>query len=142
MKKLHNAHIIKVKFVIVGIWNTIFGYALFYLLDTLFEGIFAKQYYAYMFAMVLSYVVGIINAYIFHKLITFQSLVRGKGIIDEFYRFAMTYIVTLCLSLILLPLFVEILHMHPRVAAIFILGICTVVSYLGHSAYSFRSAKN
>ena len=34
---------VKVKFVLVGLWNTIFGYLVFFLLDTVFEEIFTSQ---------------------------------------------------------------------------------------------------
>jgi len=134
-------HIVKVKFVIVGIWNTFFGYALFFALDTMFEKTILLRYVAYMSAMVLSNIAAIANAYIFHKYITVQSDVRGRGVLMEFLKFSTTYMVTLCLSLILLPFFVEILHVHPRVGALIILGICTIVSYYGHSKYTFRRDK-
>jgi len=125
----------------VGIWNTLFGYALFFALDALFEKIFSPRYVAYMSAMALSNIAAIANAYVFHKYVTFKSTVRGRGILSEFLKFSTTYVVTLCLSLILLPLFVEMLHIPPRVGALFILGICTMVSYLGHSRFSFRGGK-
>lgn len=138
MKELLARHRVKVKFALVGVWNTLFGYGLFFALDILFEKTFSTRAVAYMFALVLSTIAAIANAYIFHKYITFQSAVKGKGIFTEFLKFSATYVVTLCLSLILLPLFVELLHVRPRVGALFVLGICTLVSYLGHSRFSFR----
>jgi putative flippase GtrA len=141
IKGLISRHFVKIKFVIVGVWNTLFGYAIFFALDTVFEKIISSRYVAYMSALVLANMAAIVNAYIFHKYITFQSAVRGRGILREFLKFSTTYLVTMCLSLILLPLFVEIFHVHPRVGALFILGICTMVSYFGHSIFSFRKDK-
>jgi len=141
MRELINRHFVKVKFVLVGIWNTFFGYGLFFALDTFFEKNFTVRYVAYMSAMVLSNVAAIVNAYIFHKYITFQSTVRGRGLLKEFLKFSTTYLVTLFLSLVLLPLFVEVFHVHPKVGALFILGIGTMVSYFGHSNFSFRGNK-
>jgi len=80
-------HRVKVKFVLVGIWNTIFGYSVFCLLDTLFSHLFATRYVAYMSAMVLGWIIAIINAYVSHKYITFKSRVRGRKIIIEFFLF-------------------------------------------------------
>ena len=128
----------KGKFVLVGIWNTIFGYFVFYLLDTILPFFIPTRYVAYMSAMFLAQVIAVTNAYIFHKYITFNSKAKGKGILFEFLRFSMTYVVTLCLSLILLPLFVEIFHITPKISGAMIIPICTVVSYLGHSRFSFR----
>ena len=135
---LKSKHWVQVKFVLVGIWNTIFGYGIFCLFDTLFARLFAARSAAYLCAMVLTQVLAVINAYICHKYVTFKSKARGKAIIAEFFRFSATYAVTFCLSLVLLPTFVEVGHIHPRIAAAIIILICTVVSYLGHSRFSFK----
>ena len=131
-------HRVKIKFVLVGIWNTIFGYSVFCLLDTLFSNIFATRYIAYMSAMVLGQIIAIVNAYISHKYITFKSRVRGREMIIEFFRFSMTYAVTFCLSLILLPIFVEIFHIAPKISVAILIPIFATISYLGHSRFSFK----
>lgn len=131
-------HQLKAKFVLVGIWNTIFGYCAFCLLDSLLSRLFIARYIAYMSAMVLSQIIAVINAYICHKYITFKSEAKGMAIIAEFFRFAATYVVTFCLSLVLLPAFVEIVHVTPKISAAIIVLMCTVISYLGHSRFSFR----
>jgi len=131
---------LKVRFVMVGIWNTIFGYMVFFILDTILEDIFTKRYFSYMSAMVLGQIIATINAFIFHRYVTFKSEVKGKGIIPEFFRFCMTYVFTFSLGLVLLPFFVEIVHLHPRIAAAIVILICTLISYVGHSRFSFKSA--
>ena len=129
---------LKVRFVMVGIWNTIFGYMVFFILDTILEDIFTKRYFSYMSAMVLGQIIATINAFIFHRYVTFKSEVKGKDIVFEFFRFCMTYVVTFLLSLILLPFFVEIIHLHPRIAAAIVMLICTLISYMGHSRFTFN----
>jgi putative flippase GtrA len=131
-------HHIKVKFVLVGAWNTVFGYLVFLVLDTLFAGAFSRRYVAYMTAMVLSNLLAITNAYIFHKYVTFKSDVRGRAVIAEFLRFFTTYVFTFCMSLALLPIFVEILNIGPKMAAALVIFVCTVVSWVGHSRFSFN----
>ena len=128
---------LKARFVMVGIWNTVFGYLLFIILDIWFENIFLKRYVAYMSAMILGQIIATVNAFIFHKYVTFKSEVKGIGIITEFYRFCLTYVVTFALSLFFLPVFVEILHLHPRISGAVVILICTVISYVGHSRFSF-----
>jgi len=135
---LKTRHHVKAKFIIVGICNTIFGYGIFCLFDTLFAWLLSSRSAAYMCAMVLAQILAVINAYICHKYITFKSEAKGKAIIAEFFRFSTTYVVTFCLSLVLLPTLVEIGHIHPKIAAAIIILICTVISYLGHSRFSFR----
>lgn len=136
---LKTKHHVKAKFVLVGIWNTIFGYGVFCLFDTLFAWLLSSRSTAYMSAMVLAQILAVINAYIFHKYITFKSEAKGRAIIAEFFRFSATYVVTFCLSLVLLPALVEIGHIHPKIAAAIIILICTIISYLGHSRFSFKT---
>ena len=128
---------LKSRFVMVGIWNTVFGYLVFILLDMLFENVFHKRYVAYMSAMILGQIIATINAFIFHKYVTFKSEVKGMEIIPEFFRFCLTYVVTFVLSLLLLPFFVEIINFHPRTSGAVVILICTVISYVGHSRFSF-----
>lgn len=127
----------KVRFLLVGLWNTVFGYLVFIGLDSLFTGLFSRRYVAYMSAAVFSNILAIINAYIFHKYITFRSKVRGLGIISEFFRFSTTYLVTFILGLLLLPLSVEILNIAPKIAAALLILLFTGISYLGHMKFSF-----
>ena len=99
-------HQTKVRFVFVGIWNTIFGYLIFVVCDYLFERFFYPRYIAYMSAAVISSILSITNSYIFHKHITFKSTVSGKSIPIEFARFTSTYLFSTIIGLILLPFFV------------------------------------
>jgi putative flippase GtrA len=137
-KQLWLAHQTKWRFLLVGIWNTIFGYSAFVGLDILFTFLFPKRYLAYMSAAVLSNILAIINAYIFHKYITFKSRVRGKGIIAEFARFFSTYLFTMIMGLILLPFFVEVVGIDPKISGALLIPIGVVISYFGHSRFSFR----
>jgi putative flippase GtrA len=135
------AHWTKIKFVVVGVWNTIFGYLVFVGLDMLFASLFSKRYVAYMSAAVLSNILAIINAYIFHKYITFRSTVTGGEAVMEFVRFSSTYLVTFCIGMISLPLFVEVGHIDPKVAGFLTIPLTTLISYLGHQKFSFNNKK-
>ena len=126
----------------MGVWNTVFGYLVFVGLDILFTFIFSQRYMAYMSAAVLANILAIINAYIFHKYVTFRSLVRGKGIIIEFVRFFSTYLFTMILGLILLPVFVELLGIDPKISGALLIPVTAIISYFGHSRYSFNASKS
>jgi putative flippase GtrA len=132
-------HVVKLRFLVVGCWNTFFGYAVFFGFDTLFSRLMLHRYIAYLTAMALSNILAITNAYVFHKHITFRSLVKGKPMMMEFLRFCTTYLVAIFLSLGLMPVFVELLHLHPRVSAAIVTVISVLVSYAGHSRFSFAS---
>jgi putative flippase GtrA len=93
---------------------------------------------AYMLAAVLSNILAIINAYIFHKFVTFRSPSRGIAIVPEFLRFFPMYLFSFCLGLVLLPVFVELFHLDPKISAALLIPITTIISYIGHSKFSFK----
>jgi len=101
-------------------------------LDNFFAANLKSRVAAYMWATALSQVTAVINAFIFHKYVTFKSQVRGSGIVLEFFRFCLTYVVTFFLGLLLMPFFVEVFSFDPKVSAALIIAICTAVSYFGH----------
>jgi len=129
----------KIRFLIVGVWNTTFGYGAFLVLYWLFDLFLSPRFMAYMTASIIGNILAVTNAFFFHKYFTFQSPERGGAALKEYFRFVGTYIFTFLLSLMLLPIFVELAGLTPQVAAAVIILICTVFSYIGHSRFSFRS---
>ena len=129
----------KIRFLIVGVWNTAFGYGAFLVLYWLFDLFLSPRFMAYMTASIMGNILSVTNAFFFHKYFTFQSPERGGASLKEYFRFVGTYIFTFLLSLMLLPIFVELAGLTPQVAAAVIILICTVFSYIGHSRFSFRS---
>lgn len=136
--QLWHEHQIKIRFFFIGVWNTIFGYLVYISLDYLFALVFQKRYVAYMTAAVLSNIIATISAFLFHKHITFKSTVRGTGVIIEFIKFYSTYTVTNILGLVLLPVFVEVFKIDPKIAGALLIPIVAIVSYFGHSRFSFK----
>lgn len=134
---LWQKHQIKIRFFIIGIWNTIFGYLAYVGLDYLLTFVFQKRYVAYMTAAVLSNIISTLSAFIFHKYITFKSTVRGKGVIIEFFKFYSMYSVTSILGLALLPFFVEVMKIDPKISGALLIPIVAIISYFGHSRFSF-----
>ena len=65
--------LLKLKFLIVGVWNTCFGYVVFLALDALFGRLIIEKFYPYMIALLLSQVIGILNSYLTHKFFTFNK---------------------------------------------------------------------
>ena len=131
-------HETKWRFLAVGVWNAIFAYLVFVGLDILFACLFSKRYLAYMLAQLVSNVLGIVNAFIFHKYITFESRVRGKGILAEFARFFSTCLFSMMIGLMLLPFFVEIIGLDPKISRAILIPIIAIINYFGHSRFSFK----
>ena len=127
----------KIKFIIVGSWNTIVGYSLYYLFYTLIEGVLSEKYQAYMLSIVFSQFLAIIHSFLLYKYITFKSKKTGRRIFNEFVKFLSAYTGTFLLSVILMPLITEVFLMDPRVSAIIVMAITAVGSYLLNSKYVF-----
>lgn len=128
----------KIRFLIAGGWNSLFGYFVFILLDIFFSRHCSRRYVAYMSAIILGNVLAILNAFVCHKYYTFRSGVTGPAILWELARFSTTYLFTFLLSLVLFPLAVETSGLDPKIVAGFFLVGTVIISFFGHSRWSFR----
>jgi putative flippase GtrA len=119
----------KVNYLLVGAWNTIFGYGSFALLYLLFS-----HAVHYLVLFIISYLVSITNSYIGFKLFVF----RTKGnYLHEYLRFYLIYGTIMLLNLGLLPLSVALFNVSPLVAQAGFILFSTAGSYLGHKYFSF-----
>lgn len=122
----------KVRFLIVGGFNTFLGYGLFVLLELL-----TGQYLGYFFSLYGSYLLATVVAFVLHRRFTFQVSGTGSVFVD-FVRFQGVYVVSLAVNTICLPLLVEGLDWYPIVAQLVIVVITTLIGYFGHKLVSFR----
>jgi len=129
MKQLYRRHKQKIHYLIVGGWNTLFGYGMFVALYYLLN-----QWLHYMIIMLLSHVVSITNAYFGYKFFVFKT--KGNYL-REYLRFYIVYGVGLLLNLILLPIIVECFSISPVIGQAFVISVIVIVSFFGHKHYSF-----
>lgn len=123
----------QVQYLVVGAWNTLFGYCVWALLQyALHDSI------NYLLIVVLSYPIAIANAYLCYRYIVFRS--HGP-VWREVPRFSMVYLLTLAANLIALPFLLRILPFNVYlVQALFTMAV-VVVSYVGHRFFSFRGGQ-
>jgi putative flippase GtrA len=122
----------RVRFLIVGGFNTVFGFALFVVFELL-----VGQYIGYFVSLYTSYVLAVIVAFLLHRHYTYRVTGTGNILID-FLRFASVSLVSLAVNTIALPVLVEIVGITPIIAQAFIVVVTTIVSYFGHKLFSFR----
>ena len=127
------------RYILVGGFNTVFGYGLFALLNWLFRGLGS---YSYMYAAILSNLISISVAFLGYKWFVFRT--RGNYLVEYIRCFAV-YGSSALISLAGLPILVPILRRslhHPEQAPYIAAAILTVVtvvfSFLGHKNISFR----
>jgi putative flippase GtrA len=120
----------RVRFVLVGGFNTVFGYAVFVALETL-------AHIPYLASLYGSYAIATMIAFVLHRRVTYRRSGTGRVLVD-FVRFQGVYVVSLVINTIALPLLVELAHWKPTVAQAVIVVITSTVSYFGHKFFSFR----
>ncbi len=123
----------RVAFLIVGVINTVVGFAWF----ALFE-LSIGRVWGYMATLLFAHVASVLCAFVLYRRFVFR--VRGHVWID-LARFESIYLVSLGINALLLPLLVELAGLQPIVAQALIVFVTTIVSYVGHSRFSFRRKK-
>jgi len=120
-----------VAFLIVGGFNTLDGFVLFVLFHMLLGNGFAR----YMLTLVLAQLLAMSVAFFLHRRFVFR--VRGHVLLDAL-RYGLVNLGTFGLNAVLLPFFVEVVGLAVVPSQVLATVVVVVVSYLGHSLFSFR----
>jgi len=130
IRHLYHRHKEKINYLLVGGWNTVFGYFTFVLLYFLFS-----QIIHYLFLLVIASILSITNAYIGYKTFVFKT--KGNYV-REYLRFYLVYGGVMLLNFVTLPIIVKLSHLSPPVAQGGFICITVVFSYFGHKHFSFK----
>lgn len=127
------------RYLVVGGWNTAFGYGVFAGLTYLFTDHIP---YPYMAANALGSVIAITVAFFGYKLFVFKT---EGNYLREYLRVYVVYGASSLLSLALLPLFVALVHLAvanegavPYIAQAFTTPLVVLISFVGHQRFSFK----
>jgi len=120
----------KFRFLLIGAWNTLVGYAVFaglYLLVGHWIGYLATAVGAHLLAVTQSFVA--------QRRLVFRS----QGVWwKEYCRFHIAHLGSLLVGLALLSLLVELLHLQPLLAQALVTVLSVVLSYFLHQHFTFR----
>lgn len=129
-----------VRYLLVGTWNTLFGYGVYALFTAL---LMHKSRFGYLYAAVLSGIVSITVAYFGYKFFVFKTRDRYW---TEWLRCVLVYGTAMLPGLILLPIAVEALRhgFHLGASAPYLGGALTTgftafYGFLGHKHFTFRA---
>jgi len=117
------------RFAITGGLSTLVNYGLFFSLYT-----FAHSHYTV--AYIAGYLAGVVVGFLLNKRWTFES--RHTSVRTEIPRYLALYIVTLLIGTGVLSLLVEIGGIDPRISNILVLGLTTVLNFIGASLFVFK----
>lgn len=119
----------KLRFLIVGGWNTLFGYLAFYVLYLL-----TADRLHYLVIAVIAHFVAVIQSYAMQRRMVFRS---AAPIVGEFLRFNASLAGTLLFGLLAMYLLVETVALSPPIAQAIVILTSVILSYVLHSRVSF-----
>jgi putative flippase GtrA len=123
----------QVLYLVVGGWNTVFGYGVWALLQFLLG-----DHLHYLVVVLIAWPIAVLNAYLGYRYLVFHS--RGS-ILAELPRFSLVYVATLAVNLVLLPIALRVLPFNIYVVQALLTLIAVVGSYLGHKYFSFGAER-
>ena len=123
----------KLQYLVVGAFNTAFGYAVWAALYALLS-----HRVGYAPILVVSYAIAIANAYLWYRFVVFRS---HDSVWRELPRFSTVYVATMLVNLIVFPIAVRRLPLNAyAIQAAFTAGV-VVASYVAHKNFSFRATR-
>ena len=120
-------------YLVVGGWNTVFGYAVWALLQFLLG-----DHLHYLVVVLIAWPIAVLNAYLGYRYLVFHS---SGSILAELPRFSLVYLATLAVNLVLLPIALQVLPFSIYVVQALLTMIVVVGSYLGHKYFSFGGGR-
>jgi putative flippase GtrA len=123
----------EILYLVVGGWNTVFGYGLWALL----QFVLGERLH-YLAIVVISWPLSVLNNYLCYRYLVFRS--RGP-ILRELPRFSAVYSATLLANLVMLPAALQIWPGSIYVVQAAFMATVIVVSYLAHKHFSFRGGQ-
>ena len=127
------------RYLLVGGFNTVFGYGIFALLNWLFTG---TGRYSYMYAIFLASIIGITISFLGYKWFVFRT---HGNYLAEWIRCVGVYSTSMIMGLVGMPILVPLLQRvlsHPERASYLggaiMTGITVIFGFFGHKNVSFR----
>lgn len=124
----------KLRFLVVGGWNTLFGYGMLWILDGLLH-----DHVHYTLILTLNWVIGVTQNLFTFKLLVFRT--RGDWL-KEYLRSYVVYAGAFMLNLAIVAAIMELWHPRLVIAQLPALAVVTVVSYVGHKYFTYRTAED
>lgn len=131
---LHRLDDERFRFVLVGGWNTLFGYLAFAAVLLVGQGVIDP-----LVALVIAYAVALPQAFIAQKLLVFR---RASGAwAGQFARFSLVNTTTFFANALLLAVGTRLLPDHALSIQAAVVILLTIVSFVVHKTFSFAERR-
>jgi putative flippase GtrA len=117
-----------IRFLLVGILNTVVGYSVYYICLVLLD-------FNYVGSLTIAHIIGVVHSYIWNNKWTFKVTSID---IKSIYRFCSVYLISFLVNLIILSLLVQLGGVNKLISQAVALFITTLISYFGHKYWSFN----
>ena len=128
------------RYLLVGAWNTLFGYGSFAFFTSILSPVISHSYIA---AYVISSLLNISVSYLGYKFFVFKT--KGNYL-REWIRCVSVYSVGILFGVVTLPVLVLVIRRNtrfvaeaPYIAGAILTAFMVVYSFVGHKKFSFRS---
>lgn len=147
---LRESHAEKVRFIVVGVWNTAFGYALFLavlavlsplqgLSDSSSEILSAVGREYYLLAQWTAWVLAVVQSTASMKHFVFRSSGR---LLPHLGRSYLVYLPTQALSSLVLWIAVRGFGLQPQIGMLVAIAVSTGFAYVGHKYFTFGTTRD
>lgn len=130
-RSILKSHEEKIRFLLVGAWNTAFAYVVFAVLYSLLG-----DRMHYVLVLIVGYPLVITQNFVTFKSLVFMT--KGNWL-AEYPKMYVVYAGGFLLNIMALAVAVELLRMSPMVGQLSAIALVVFVSYLGHKYFTFRS---
>ena len=128
------------RYLLVGVWNTLFGYSDYAVLTYVLAPVVPHSYIA---ASIIAAPLNMTVAYLGYKWFVFKT---HGNYLREWSRCMVVYGSAMVLGIVLLPLVVFLVRLTsgldrsaPYIAGALLMGFGVIYSFLGHKNFSFRA---
>jgi putative flippase GtrA len=128
----------RVAFLVVGAVNTGIGFLWFVLFSALFRAGWPDAAWTVFAVIICAQITSTLSAFVFYRKLVFR--VSGHVWLD-FFRFQLVYLGAFLLNLLVVPPLKLWLGWHEIVAQFLFTFVIAVISWFGHSRFSFRRRK-
>lgn len=130
----YDRHGDKLRFLVIGAWNTLFGIAVLWVVDRAIaydpESLLQKQ-----FVLGVSWAISITQNFFTFKLLVFRT--RGNWL-REYMRMYVTYAFAFAVQSTLVLTITQIFDLSVFWASLPAIVVTTIMSYVGHKHFTFR----
>ncbi|MHB1136901.1 MAG: GtrA family protein [Coriobacteriia bacterium] len=136
LQNVYDRHGEKLRFLVVGGWNTLFSVAILWVLDQLIpydpQSILQKE-----LVLVASWVISVTQNFFTFKLLVFRT--KGNWL-REYAKMYMIYAVTFVVQSVLMQLISYVFGLSVFWANLPTILVVTIMSYVGHKYFTFRES--